>query len=171
MKTAATTLSLFLVLAVSGISDERRPSKANRSDEKSIQGRWRVLVFESDGYWLSATGPLGEYYRSLIVTFTEDKISIKSASHKTARTSFAVVWNESYKIDPTKEPKQIDVKPLLWSDGKAKESGKVWQGIYDLQGDKLVLCIDQSSPPSRPAEFLMARGRNRIMLLLEHEKR
>jgi uncharacterized protein (TIGR03067 family) len=43
-------------------------------------------------------------------------------------------WDDMvFKIDPTKKPKEIDL--IL------EKSGKVWKGIYSLDGDKLLLCM------------------------------
>ena len=164
---------LFLGLALLCICGEPKSTKTETSDKKDLQGSWRILAFDYDGYWLSAFGPVGEYYRSLKVTFTDKRISIKAdkKARKPAPVGIEFIWDHAYSIDPSRRPMEIDVRILVWSaNGEATETERVWPGIYELQGDRLVICIDRSWNTKRPKEFSIVRGRSHTIMLLEREK-
>jgi uncharacterized protein (TIGR03067 family) len=48
----------------------------------------------------------------------------------------------SFKLDPSKKPKTIDLTLL---DGQLNE--KVWRGIYELKGDELTGCTRHPADP------------------------
>src|SRR5262249_46922483 len=168
MRAIATTACLLLSLGVFWAKDER---KQRAGDEKEVEGRWRVVVFESEGYWLSAYGSIGEYYRSLKVTFKDQRITIEGDESKPAPLGIPFGWDHGYQIDPNKDPKEIDVRLLVFSpDGQPKETGTVRRGIYDLQGDQLVMCIETKEPSKRPRVFSNPMGSEHVIMLLKREK-
>jgi uncharacterized protein (TIGR03067 family) len=64
--------------------------------------------------------------------------------------------NASYKLDPTKKPKEIDLTPL---DGPANEKGKTGRAIYSLDGDVLKICMPGSlATGERPTELATKEG-------------
>jgi len=54
-----------------------------------------------------------------------------------------------FKIDATKSPKQIDLM---------KEPGKVWPGIFKIEGDTLTLCRSHGAGGERPTAFAGGPG-------------
>jgi uncharacterized protein (TIGR03067 family) len=147
--------------------------KAESSAETELQGRWTVSVFDFRGYWLTAYGPTGEYYRNMLVTFKDRTMHIRSQG-KREPTGVEFIWDHLYKIAPNKTPKEIDVTHTLWSDdGKPTATEVVWRGIYDIQGDRLVICLNRSENAKRPKEFTTEgiEGRQNTILLLEREKK
>jgi uncharacterized protein (TIGR03067 family) len=130
------------------------------------------VVFDSNGFWLSTNGLVGEYYRSLRVTITDKRITIKSdKDSKPAPAGIPFSWDHSYKADATKEPAEIDIRLLVFSaDRQPEESGRVLHGIYELQGDQLVMCIDREEPSKRPRNFALEKGRFHLIMLLKREK-
>src|SRR5262249_49193783 len=71
----------------------------------------------------------------------------------------------SYKLDPTKRPKTIDL-----TDTERKDTRP---GIYELSGDRLRLCWrlgEARARSERPTEFKPPPGSGILILLLEREK-
>jgi uncharacterized protein (TIGR03067 family) len=173
MRTLATIACLILSLGVLPADEGRNQEKPQKTgDEKELRGRWRVVVFESEGYWLSAYGSVGEYYRSLKVTLTGERITIKGDKEtKPAPAGIEFIWNHGYNMDRKKRPAEIDIRLLRFSpDGEAEDTGRVWRGIYDLQGNQLVMCIDTKEPSKRPREFSNPEGSKHVIMLLKREK-
>ena len=139
------------------------PGDTVRSVNKSeLTGEWAVVVWDFRGEWLTAPKNfVGEHYRDLRVTFTADRMAVKP---RPGGRDFwgGFRWDEAYTIDPTKEPKAIDLP----------EGGR--QGIYELHGDRLVICIHRSAPRKRPTRFEVKPGALEgpdTILLLERVKK
>jgi uncharacterized protein (TIGR03067 family) len=172
MKTFATTACLILSLGVVCGEGEKNQEKQRASAQKELQGKWRIVVFESEGYWLSAYGPIGEYFRSLKVDFTDKRFTIDEKKDS-KRAGIPFYWDHFYHIDPDKRPKQIDLHALSFpakGEGEPKDSGIVSLGIYDLQEDTLVLCIDTREASKRPRGFSNPKGSQHVIMLLKREK-
>jgi uncharacterized protein (TIGR03067 family) len=73
----------------------------------------------------------------------------------------------SYKVDPSRSPKVIDMTAL---DGPSK--GKMIKGIYKIEEEQLTICLPggkQESPGlERPVEF--GGGQGRSLIVLERSK-
>jgi uncharacterized protein (TIGR03067 family) len=76
-------------------------------------------------------------------------------------------------IDPTKQPKRLDIcyeQRLV--EGKIEEgdvNGKVGPAIYELDGDSMRECSDDPGG-RRPTEFSTPRDSQRSMLILKRVK-
>jgi uncharacterized protein (TIGR03067 family) len=69
-------------------------------------------------------------------------------------------------IDPAKSPKQIDITTR--ADGPFK--GRKLPGVYELKGDKLVLCLDSESK-ARPTKFEAKEKTSVMLLTFKREKK
>jgi uncharacterized protein (TIGR03067 family) len=69
----------------------------------------------------------------------------------------------SFTLDPTKNPKWIDV---TYTDGERK--GESSLGIYELKDDSLKICMSRST--TRPMEFETKAESQRHMMVLKREK-
>ena len=168
MRTLNVWTLFVLTLGCFPASDQPKTDNPIRGDDKQLHGKWSVVAFDYQGYWLSAAGPIGEYYRSLRVTFSDKKILIGPGKNSKPPPGLEFSWHHAYEANPNAEPKQIDIRQLgVTGDGKLEEFGNVWPGIYELDGDRLVICVKQWNG-SRPKEF-STKGRTTIMLL-EREK-
>ena len=122
---------------------------------KALAGTWRPISAENNGY-KSSEGDL------------DGILWIRDADGKwTARRGDkAVVEWAVKKIDPTKNPKTIDIEVTA---GPYK--GVVYLGIYELDGDTLRICFALPDRPVRPTEFF-ARQRDhpRALRIQEGER-
>jgi uncharacterized protein (TIGR03067 family) len=123
-----------------------------KKDQEGLQGTWEVVEFVTDGK------PVPEEKRKEIkVVFKGEKMTLTGPGGIGKR-------EYSFKLDPGKNPKAIDVTPL---DGQFK--GKTVPAIYELKGDHLKLCIPNRGK-ERPAEFKTAEGSNLGLFVLKRSK-
>lgn len=92
------------------------------ADMEKIQGTWMVESGQEGGKALEAGKVKGT-----MVTITADTITVKEGDQKREMT---------YKLDPAKNPKTIDLTTTQGTD-----KGKTAQGIYSLEGDSLKICF------------------------------
>lgn len=121
-----------------------------KPDKDKLQGEWTVTDAKKNGQ--------GPPDRDEIVgqklTFGGDKLKFGP---------FEGEWT----LDPSKEPRQIDLTVL---EGPENEKGKVAQGIYKLDGDKLTLHLSHPGG-ERPTSFESKEGENCILLTTERVKK
>ena len=123
-------LCVMVVWLCAGASSGDEPDKAVKEELKRLAGEWKIVAAEADGKPVESKA---------VVTFTEDgKCTIVTpGSTTTIQTTFT--------IDPTKEPKQMDVlDPIRKTPHK---------GIYELKGDKLRAVLQPDANGERPTEF------------------
>src|SRR5262249_9637840 len=126
-----------------GVGDE--PKK----DLEALQGDWSITSAERDG----KKAP-DEAVKSVKLTFAKDTITVTEGTKKTEMT---------FKLDPSKSPKTIDL-----TYGTGGRMGEIDQGIYTLDGDTLKLCIKRGG--GRPTEFAAAPDSNSHLLILKKSK-
>jgi uncharacterized protein (TIGR03067 family) len=104
-------------------------------DKDKLQGSWKL----TNVYFGGKEMPGG---KAITITFAGDKVSFKEGD-KGAEEG-------TYKIDPTKKPKQIDLT-------KGKDGKDEAKGIYSLEGDTLKIGIGFSlkkeEVAARPPSF------------------
>jgi uncharacterized protein (TIGR03067 family) len=126
-------------------TDKDKPNK----DGETIQGTWVAVSAEVDGKEAPA-----EAIKDFTLVITADKL-IFNPKGENRQTS--------YKLDPAKMPKAIDLTPL---DGPAK--GKAMKSIYRLDGDRLTLCL-QNSDGDAPTEFATKANSGLRLLVLKRQ--
>jgi uncharacterized protein (TIGR03067 family) len=91
-------------------------------------------------------------------TFAGDKMTIESndPAKKERKIEFAI------KLDPTKDPKEIDFLKL-------PDKNERTLGIYKLSGDEFTFCMPDDKDAPRPKEFASPQG-TRIMLITLKKK-
>ncbi len=109
-----------------------------KSDKEAIQGTWVAMSGEQNGEKVPK-----EKLEAIKLIFTEDKVT---------REGYEPAEG-TYKIDPEKNPKEID----LFTDAK-----KPWMGIYELKGTSLKLICKTKD---RPTDYDSNGGR--FLLILE----
>lgn len=106
-------------------------------DARQLQGVWQAVAIEANGEKQSI-----DQNDSLKVVFEGDQVYAVRPKGEDPRNTF--------KVNPAKSPKQIDLFPV---DGPRK--GQLVPGIYALENGKLKLCINIFGSDSglRPARF------------------
>jgi RNA polymerase sigma factor (sigma-70 family) len=128
-----------------------RQGEKQASDAQKLQGDWEAVEFLVQGKTV-----LGTELQGAVLRFSGNKMSLIYDSNKGPARSF------SFKLDPSKKPKAID---LLVLDGA--EKGEQGPGIYELEGGRLRLCIPNDKITERPTEFASPEGSKLIVMRLK----
>jgi uncharacterized protein (TIGR03067 family) len=112
---------------------------AVKNERKRHQGTWTVTSSIYDGQQAAE-----EVVRSIKRTVSDDHVVWERDGKRFAGTKI--------ELDPTREPKTIDVIP----DGGPNRGERVL-GIYKLKGDTLTICMAAFGQP-RPKEFKAEKG-------------
>ena len=97
------------------------PKTDGADDKEEIQGTWKVISALADG----VETPDAEQVKQArwVIDAQELATELGGESRKA-----------SYTLDPTKEPRTLDITPL---GGPENEKGKTFPCIYSLEGDTL----------------------------------
>jgi RNA polymerase sigma factor (sigma-70 family) len=125
--------------------------QGGKSDKQLLQGKWRIVSAEMAGK-KAADDELRRMQENPI----EFKGDTVLARHKA-----------DYKIDPTKNPKELDITP---QEGPENEKGKTFRCIYRLKGDELTLCMSLMPDGDRPTSFTPQPGVLISVMVLKREK-
>src|SRR5260370_3653719 len=101
-------------------------------DKNALDGTWTVVKAEADGK------PDGEMLKAKFTFKDGDKLVIKLPNEDKPLEGVAV------KLDTAKKPKQIDLTRTV--EGRPETA----TGIYELDGDRLKLCIAEPDVNDRP---------------------
>lgn len=144
-------LHFVCVLAI-GLALGADDPKNAKDDGKNIQGTWKLVAVEDSGSKVPE-----DKIKGLIFVITTDKFITKADGK---------AQEASYKLDPDKNPKAIDLTPL---DGPTK--GKPQPGIYELEGDTLRICATNRKGADRPKDFTTKADNERYLMVLKREKK
>jgi uncharacterized protein (TIGR03067 family) len=137
----------FLLIPFLEAADKDSESK----DE--LQGKWKLMEVEKDGKSHKVKGQTTEYFEMI---FKGNKV--------TARFKEGTPEQEgTYKFLADTKPKAIDFTPTT-----GDEKGKTVQGIYEIKGNKLKLCVAVPGT-KRPMKF-ESKGEEIVVYLLERVK-
>ncbi len=152
MKLLTSVCGVIVALSIVCMAAGQEKDAAKKEMEK-LEGTWKVT--ESDGKvpgWVVDTR----------LTFKGDRVISKG---KGRQESLPFV----FRIDPTKKPKTIDL-------GVTKErnpDGKfATEGIYELEGDRLKMCISELHRPTefKPKASGKVRVDGHVVITLKREK-
>jgi uncharacterized protein (TIGR03067 family) len=121
-----------------------------KREEEKLAGTWRVVSVEADGQALPA-----KQFRGLKMTFKAGKF--------TAQREQGDKQEGTYKLDPSKNPKRIDIAR---KDGPPE--GRNQLAIYSLAGNTLKICSDNSDK-DRPDGFTTRGKEGRVLMTLRRE--
>jgi uncharacterized protein (TIGR03067 family) len=119
---------------------------APRDENAALQGSWVCASAVVDGK------PLPEK------TVKQLRLTISADRYKTERTD-EVLFDSTYRLDPSKEPKQIE---MTATEGDA--AGRPALGIYAVDGDTLKMCYVMPDL-ARPKSFDSAAGSKAFLVM------
>jgi uncharacterized protein (TIGR03067 family) len=126
---------------------DKKPKPGAKADQEAIQGTWKVVKVIS----------AGEMVPNL------DKANLVFSFHGKSCKTRAVDMAEvrgTFTLGPVTRPKFIDFR----TPGEGTQ-----RGIYDLEGDKLRLCLPNRVREERPPDFVSTKGNNCSIWFLERQ--
>ena len=143
-------VSLFAAVRSQAADDANEEAVAK--DLRAFKGTWRLSAKEEDGK-----------------TFSEEEIkdvigTIDGSGKVSVRRGDKLLNEGTVKLDPTKEPKAIDV---TFTGGERK--GKKVLGIYEIEDDTFRVCVARPGD-ERPAEFSAKAGSGHILVVYVRQK-
>jgi len=79
----------------------------------------------------------------------------------TIRSKGKIVYQGTFRLDSSKIPATID-----FTNTRGEAKGRVWQGIYLLEGDGLKICDNADDlSKGRPAAFATEPGSGRVLVV------
>jgi uncharacterized protein (TIGR03067 family) len=141
-------MRLFLLMALPCsllVATGRAADKPTRGDKEKMQGTWVLVSGERGGEPVPA-----EVAKDLRLVIAGNKMTLQNKDRKTTFT---------FKLNPDKKPKQIDVDM----------DGKVGKGIYQLDGDSLKIAHGELGD-ARPKEFPTKKGSQLTIMVFKRQK-
>lgn len=134
--------------------DSTPTAAAETDDAQQIQGFWAGATYVQDGQGEGETidpkeSPVRWVFKESKVTLLTD-VDEATSPHP----------NGTFKLDPTKDPKTIDI--TFPPEAGVKKS-QVILGIYEIKGDTLKICYG-SEDTARPNEFKSSAGSKLILI-------
>jgi len=117
---------------------------------EKLQGTWRAMAGEAEG------SPWPQEATTNIV------VSIKGNAYTVTSPDFTD--HGEFSVDPSHQPKQMDVRPATGDD-----KGRTIAAIYELEGDRLRICYAHGESP-RPTAFTAPADSGRILLTYTRQK-
>jgi uncharacterized protein (TIGR03067 family) len=150
---AVLALTLGLIVAADNPQKEKLAGDAARTETvkaelKRFEGTWSYASFIVEGKPMT-----DEELKDFRLILSSDRFTITSSGDPVRGT---------YAVDPTRNPKTLDV-----TFGDGPDAGKTVKGIYELDGDSCKVCINLGDQ-LRPTEFASKAGSG---LALEQLKR
>lgn len=151
-------LATVLVLALSapGAPEEKEKelTAAAKKDLKALEGVWKAVKAVTDGN--EETPKMDN--QDVILEFKGRKLLVNEKEIMEIAT-----------MDPTTDPKIIDLKALADMGGIRKDT--VYEGIYKLDKDTFQLALHVEGGSNRPAKFESAAGSKIVVVTFERQKK
>jgi uncharacterized protein (TIGR03067 family) len=141
---------LFLLAPGARADQPAGKDAAAKEDRANLQGSWAAVSGEQEGLPLQA-----EALKQVRVTFSGDDVTFYPKRDK-ARTAF--------KLDPAGTLRGITLTAQEGSD-----KGKSVSGIYELQGDRLKLCLALRPATKAPTAFAAGPESGLLLLVLRRQ--
>jgi uncharacterized protein (TIGR03067 family) len=122
-----------IVLAAALCAADKPKGDAKKELER-LQGTWVMAALEVNGEEVPRKKLVGT---TLVIKGDKYIVKVKDTTHET-----------TIKLDPTKDPKAID---MYFPDGP--ELPKLSKGVYELDGDTLRICRRQAPGGERPTQI------------------
>lgn len=129
------------------------PSADAQKEQLALAGNWQADATLGGG------GPAGEVLGDQF-RFSGDDLMVRRGQRSSLKAVF--------RLDPTKDPRQIDLIVTQSPDGMW--DGQTIRGIYQLQGDTLRCCSSLPNHP-RPQGFSPVEGSSQMSMVLRRASR
>jgi uncharacterized protein (TIGR03067 family) len=126
-------------------------TEAIKKDKAALQGTWKVTASESKGEKVPADDI------KLFLIFKGDAILVREGGKDGS--------NFTYLLDPLKKVKEMDLTLKV-----GPQKGRVDRAIYELDGDKLRICIQTNKDEARPRDFATRAGSDLWLIVLQRSK-
>jgi uncharacterized protein (TIGR03067 family) len=143
----------ILMLCVVGllVAADDAKDKAAKEVLKKFDGAWQAVMGKVNGEEVPAEG-----LKKVHVTVEGGQYTVKVEDNAVEKGGFTV--------DPSKKPKQMDVKPV-----EGQNQGKTLLAIYELDGDDLKICFVESGK-DRPTDFSSDKDSGRVLHVYKRAK-
>jgi uncharacterized protein (TIGR03067 family) len=139
---ASFALGLFVVLTAQGGDDAQKKAKA------AIEGTWKIVSFESNK-------GKDENFEGASLAFDKDGKNLTFAHNGETKKG-------TFKLNAAAKPMEIDILP--------GDENKTFEGIYELDKNKMKICLAPEAGDGRPGEFALKEGKNYLLIVLERAK-
>ena len=144
-----TSTMCWLIISTGLVLASALPAKAA---ETTLQGTWITSKAEQDGK--AADDLVGHR-----LSFMDNRFEIRSKDDKP-------LYAGTVQINPTANPATIDFQQK-----KGALNGKVWKGIYAVDGDTLTTCDNAPNlKKGRPAAFEAKSGSGYVLITFKRAK-
>ena len=123
-----------VIICLSGIALAQAPAERLKREDEKLAGTWRVTGVHANGMILPS-----RQIPDLKLTFKDGQFTARLGKEKPQQGS--------YKLDPSKKPKTIDLDRTSGPDKDRKQVG-----IYELTGNTLRICACEAGN-DRPTDF------------------
>jgi uncharacterized protein (TIGR03067 family) len=145
-------LRTLLIVAVGLLLGADAPMEdPGKRDKEMLQGTWKLVSVEFDGQCM----PMDDLKAS--------RLTVKGSDY--AFTLNKTSLELTFKLDPSKKPKEIDLIGVAGTD-----KGKIYRGIYVLEGDTYKICRHSQPDRERPIEFATRPDSGLVLVTWQREK-
>jgi uncharacterized protein (TIGR03067 family) len=135
------------------------PDQDSRREQATLEGDWSMVSVEADGAKMSDQQVAG-----LSLTFKAGNFTSRNKGDTTKFGDQSSKRNGTYTVDPTKNPKVLDI---VHAEGP--ERGKTWSLIYALDGNTLKICGATEAGKERPANFDSGGKKGYMLMILRRQ--
>jgi uncharacterized protein (TIGR03067 family) len=142
----------FLLLAAGLMLAADKPrSDSFTKDQEKLQGTWELVSVEFNGQGIS------------VKDLKDARLMVKGKQYNFKLHKMALEF--TFCMDPAKKPKAIDLKVASGPD-----KGKVYHGIYVLEGNTYRICRRSEPDKSRPTAFVTKKASGLMMVVWKRHK-
>jgi uncharacterized protein (TIGR03067 family) len=142
----------LIVVALTCVASAAQDTKKDdaKKDQEAMQGTWKVSKYLAGGKEQAS-----DLAKKITVLIVGDKLTLKLEND--------IVGEGTFKLDPGKTPKEMDMTTVSGSD-----KGQVRKGIYEIDEDTLKICfnVTEAAKTQRPASFDAAKAGTAIDLMI-----
>ena len=146
---------LFAVLVLVPIGLAAAQDGDVKKEMGKLQGVWQVQTYEEGG-----ANPSPDFWRTVQFVIKDKQLTIKGNEALSEKASRILLV-----IDPATKPAVIDFKIEA---GTFK--GTTLDGIYEVKGDDLKICLRGDGARERPSEFATKSDSQLILFTLKRAK-